>query len=110
VCWGTDDDVAIDTAHRLWANSGLPGELAQVLPSPKHFEQASQLVARDATRDSIAYGPDVDRHVDAFRPYAATGIDVVHISQMGAAEPATNADGFFEFYRDQVMPRLRELA
>jgi len=108
VCWSTDDDAAVDTAHRLWSNSGLPGELAQILPSPKHFEQASQLVPRDSTRDSIAYGADVDRHVDAFRPYADAGIDVIHISQMGAGEAATNADGFFEFYRDKILPRLRE--
>src|SRR3954447_14010325 len=59
VCWSTDDDVAIDAAHRTWANSGLPGELAQVLPSPKHFEQASELVTRDSVRESIAYGADV---------------------------------------------------
>ncbi len=110
VCWGTDDDVAIDTAHRLWANSGLPGELSQVLPSPKHFEQATELVTREMTKGSMAYGADVDRHVDAFRPYADAGIDVVHISQMGGAQPDTSADGFFEFYRDRVLPRLRELA
>jgi G6PDH family F420-dependent oxidoreductase len=110
VCWGTDDDTCIDTAHRLWSNSGLPGELAQVLPSPAHFEQASALVPRDSTRDSIAYGADVDRHVDAFRPYADAGVDVVHISQMGGSEDATNTRGFFDFYGEQVLPRLRELA
>jgi G6PDH family F420-dependent oxidoreductase len=110
VCWGTDDEVCVDTAHRLWANSGVPGELSQVLPSPRHYEQVSTLVTRDMTRDSIAYGADVDRHVEAFRPYADAGIDVIHISQMGGREPKTSAEGFFEFYRDQVLPRLRELA
>jgi hypothetical protein len=29
---------------------------------------------------------------------------------MGAKEKAADAEGFFEFYRDQVLPRLRELA
>jgi hypothetical protein len=110
VCWGPDDDVCIDTAHRLWATSGLPGELSQVLPSPAHFEQASALVPRGATRDSIAYGADVARHVDAFRPYADAGIDVVHISQMGGSHDATNYRGFFEFYAEQVLPQLREVA
>jgi G6PDH family F420-dependent oxidoreductase len=110
VCWGPDDETCIDTAHRLWANSGLPGELSQVLPSPAHFEQASTLVSRESTRSSIAYGSDVDRHVDAFRPYAEAGVDVVHISQMGGSQPATSAAGFFEFYRDRVLPRLRDLA
>ena len=37
-------------------------------------------------------------------------IDVVHISQIGAGHDETNAEGFFEFYRDKVLPRLRELA
>ena len=58
---------------------------------------------------SIAYGNDVNRHVDAFRPYAEAGIDVVHISQMGGRFDRTSTDGFFEFYRDRVLPRLREL-
>jgi hypothetical protein len=110
VCWGRDDDVCIDTAHRLWSNSGLPGELAQVLPSPAHFEQASALVPRDSTRDSIAYGADVDRHVDAFRPFAEAGVDAVHISQMGGVEEATSYRGFFDFYAEQVLPRLRDVA
>ncbi|MBV9593377.1 MAG: TIGR03557 family F420-dependent LLM class oxidoreductase [Actinobacteria bacterium] len=110
VCWGPDDDACLDIAHRLWANSGLPGELSQVLPSPAHIEQASSLVARETTRSSIAYGQDVDRHVAAFKPYADAGIDVVHISQMGGRDPRSSAEGFFEFYRDQALPRLRELA
>jgi G6PDH family F420-dependent oxidoreductase len=109
VCWGPDDEECIDTAHRLWANSGVPGELSQVLPSPRHFEQASTLVTPEATRESIAYGNDVDRHVEAFRPYADAGVDIVHISQMGGSEAATGAAGFFGFYRDQVLPRLRTL-
>ena len=109
VCWGTDDDACVKIAHRIWANQGLPGELSQTLPSPRHFEQASSLVTEQSTRDSIAYGADVDRHVEAFRPYADAGFDVVHISQIGASEQETNAEGFFAFYRDEVLPRLRDL-
>ncbi|HJQ42056.1 MAG TPA: LLM class F420-dependent oxidoreductase [Jatrophihabitantaceae bacterium] len=109
VCWGTDDDTCVRTAHRIWANEGLPGELAQTLPSPRHFEQASELVTEDSTRESVAYGSDVGRHVDAFRPYAEAGFDAIHISQIGGAEKATNIEGFFAFYRDEVLPRLREL-
>ncbi len=50
VCWGTDDDACIKAAHRLWGHSGVPGELAQILPSPRHFEQMSQLVTEGMTR------------------------------------------------------------
>jgi G6PDH family F420-dependent oxidoreductase len=107
VCWGTDDDIAVTTAHRLWANSGIPGEVSQVLPSPKHFEQASELVTEQMTRDSIAFGDDVDRHLAAFQPYADAGFDEIYISQMGGAEKQTSAEGFFDFYARDVLPKLR---
>jgi len=109
VCWGEDDDSCVATAHEIWANQGLPGELAQVLPSPRHFEQASTIVTEDSTRSSIAYGADIERHVEAFRPYADAGFDAVHISQIGAGRPATNGAGFFQFYRDEVLPELRKI-
>lgn len=108
VCWGETDDIAVKTAHRLWSNSGLPGELAQVLPSPKHFEQASELVTEDSTRDSIAYGTDHDRHVAAFTPFAAAGFDEIYISQMGGNQAATSFDGFFSMYQD-LLPELRAI-
>jgi G6PDH family F420-dependent oxidoreductase len=110
VCWATDDESAVRTAHRLWATQGLPGELSQVLPSPRHFEQASALVTEDMTRESLAYGPDIERHVDAFRPFAEAGYDEVYISQIGAGEASSHADGFFRFYGEQILPRLREIA
>ena len=91
-------------------SDGTHNTFFQVLPTPRHFEQASELVPQDSTRDSIAYGADVGRHVDAFRPFAEAGVDVVHISQMGGRHPETSAAGFFEFYADKVLPRLRELA
>jgi G6PDH family F420-dependent oxidoreductase len=110
VCYGPDEDVCVETAHRIWGNSGLPGELSQVLPSPKHFEQASQLVTKKSTADSVACGPDVETHVEAFRPFAEAGIDVVHISQIGGRESDTGAEAFFDFYRDKVLPELRGLS
>jgi G6PDH family F420-dependent oxidoreductase len=110
VCWGRDEQAAVDIAHRTWPNDGLPGELAQVLPSPAHFQQASQLVTKDMVAESMACGPDLDRHVESFKPFAEVGVDVVHISQIGARHDATNAEGFFEFYGQTVLPRLRELA
>jgi G6PDH family F420-dependent oxidoreductase len=109
VCWSGDDDTALDTILKTWPNEALPGELAQVLSSPAHFEQAASLVTKDMIKESLAYGDDVDRHVEAFRPYVEAGADVIHIQQIGATSDATNAEGFFEFYRDEVLPRLREI-
>src|SRR5690606_14141473 len=44
-CYAEREDEAVRVAHERWPNSALPGELAQVLPSPRHFEQAAQLVS-----------------------------------------------------------------
>jgi G6PDH family F420-dependent oxidoreductase len=102
VCAAPTEDEGVDIAHRLWRNSGLPGELSQVLPSPKHFEQASELVTRDMTRESTTCGMDVEAHVEAFRPYADAGFDEVYISNMGPHHRM-----FFDLYRDEVLPRVR---
>ena len=91
-----------DHAHRLWANSGLPGELAQVLPSPQHFEQASTLVTKEATGESVVCGNDAQEHRDAFGPYAEAGFDEVFVANMG---PRWRE--MIEFYGEQVLPQLR---
>ncbi len=109
VCWGVDVDTAAAAAHRLWATESLPGELAQVLPSPKHFEQAGSLVDEAMTREAFALGPDVDTHVEAFRPYLEAGYDEIYISQIGGSSAGTESKGFFDFYASKVLPRLRAL-
>ena len=45
----------------------MPGELAQVLPSPRHFEQAAELVTPDQTAQAVVCGPAVERHVQQLR-------------------------------------------
>jgi G6PDH family F420-dependent oxidoreductase len=109
VCWAADEQTALETAHTVWPNEGLPGELPQVLYSPAHFDQAAALVTPEAIGEAIAHGPDVDAHVKAFEPFAEAGADVVHIQQIGAGRAASSAEGFFEFYGEQVLPRLREV-
>jgi G6PDH family F420-dependent oxidoreductase len=102
VAWADTEDEGIDHAHRLWANSGLPGELSQVLPSPKHFEQASQLVTRDSTAQSVVAGNDIDQHVDQLRSYVDAGYDEVYVANMGP-----NYLAMIDAYGRDVLPRLR---
>jgi hypothetical protein len=45
VSWDQDPDAALKVAHRLWANEGLPGQTAQILPRPKDFAALMSLVA-----------------------------------------------------------------
>jgi G6PDH family F420-dependent oxidoreductase len=105
VCWGTDRERAVKTVHRLWSNAQLPGELGQILPTPAHFEQASELVTEDMVRESVVCGDDADEHTEAVRAYAEAGFDEVYVNQIGPEQ-----QGFFDFYRTSVLPRLREAA
>lgn len=105
VCWAATEDEGVEIAHGLWANSGLPGELAQVLPSPQHFEQASSLVTREMTRESVPCGNDVDAHVEALRPAVDAGFEELYVANMGPHYAEMIAA-----YGAEVLPALRELA
>ena len=102
VCWGQDEAQARKTAHRLWPNDGLPGELAQVLPTTQHFEQASELVTEEMIAQDTPCGPDIERHAQAIQEYIDAGFDELYVQQIGP-EP----DAFFEAYREHVLPRFR---
>ncbi|MGW0161309.1 TIGR03557 family F420-dependent LLM class oxidoreductase [Mycobacterium sp. NPDC003323] len=102
VCWDADADAAVDTAHRIWGNQGLPGQTAQILPRPKDFAALQQLVPKQDIADSVACGPDVDKHVAQVRQYLDADIDEVYVSQMGP-----DMDGFFAAWQRDVLPQLR---
>jgi G6PDH family F420-dependent oxidoreductase len=104
VCWAEKEDDAVETAHRLWSTQGLPGELAQVLPSPRHFEQAATLVTKESTASSVACGPDPERHAGVIRQYAEAGFDTLYVSQMGPEQ-----EGFFQFFTREVRPLVADV-
>jgi len=104
VCYGPSREDSIKTVHRLWANAGVPGELAQVLPSPKHFEQVAELVGPEMLSESMACGPDLDEHVAKLREYVDAGYDELYVSQIGEL-----SQDFFDVYAAEVLPALREV-
>jgi G6PDH family F420-dependent oxidoreductase len=101
VCWARDEQTARKTAFELWPNTLVPGQLSQELALPSHFEQASQLVTEDKLAETIACGPDPERHLASIRQYLDAGYDEVYISQIG-----NDQAGFFDFYRKELAPRL----
>jgi G6PDH family F420-dependent oxidoreductase len=100
VCWAADAGEARKTVHRLWPNDEIPGEAAQLLPLPRHFAELTPLVSEDDI--TAPCGPQPDVHIRAIRAYAEAGFDEVYVQQIGQEQ-----EGFFEFYREQVLPRLR---
>jgi G6PDH family F420-dependent oxidoreductase len=106
VCYDSDEARGLETAHRLWPNEALPGELAQILPTPSHFEQATQLVTPEMVAQDVPCGPDIEKHVEAIRAYEQAGFDEVYIQQIGPRQAE-----FFSAYRERVLPQVqRELS
>jgi G6PDH family F420-dependent oxidoreductase len=101
VAYAETVDEGVGHAHRLWANAGLPGELAQVLPSPRHFEQASELVTEEMVAEAVPCGPDIDRHLQALQQFADAGVDELFVQQIGPDQ-----DAFFGGWAREVLPRF----
>jgi G6PDH family F420-dependent oxidoreductase len=101
VCFGSDEAEARRTARRIWPNEALPGELPQVLPTPEHFQQATQLVTEEMIGESVPCGPDLERHVAALQEFADAGVDELYVQQIGGGHAE-----FFEAYAREVLPRF----
>ncbi len=102
VAYAETEDEGVQHAHRLWSNQGLPGELAQVLPSPKHFEQATQLVTEESTRQAVVAGNDVSAHLEQIEKFEQAGYDELYIANMGP-----HALEMIDFYGREVLPAAR---
>jgi G6PDH family F420-dependent oxidoreductase len=101
VCWAEDAAQAWKTAHRIWPNEVLPGELAQVLPTPRHFEQATELVTEDMVAEAVPCGPDPELHASKIQEAFDAGFDDVHVQQIGPDQ-----EGFLRFYEREILPRF----
>ena len=101
VCWHEDRQQAVKIAHQTWRNSFVPGQLAQDLPTPTHFDQASQLATEQMVAEKVPCGADTEVHVAAIREYVDAGFDEVYVSQMGPDQ-----EGMIRFYEREVLPQL----
>jgi G6PDH family F420-dependent oxidoreductase len=101
VCWGADEEAARKLAHELWPTVGVPGELSQELPTPRHFEQVAELVSVDQVADSLSCGPDPSVHLESIGKYRDAGYDEVYVQQIGPDQ-----EGFFRFWSEEIAPRL----
>jgi G6PDH family F420-dependent oxidoreductase len=101
MCWAEDEQAAVKLAYSRWRNDGLPGELAQTLPMPAHFDQASSLVTEEMIASSVPCGPDPEPYVAAVTEYLEAGYDEIYVNQIG-----DDLEGFLGFFVKEVRPRL----
>lgn len=101
VCHAPTKEDGLRTAHSLWANEQLPGQLGQTLPRPSDFEQASSLVPESAVAESVPCGPDATPYIERIREFAAAGFHEVYIQQIGSDQ-----DRFFDFWESEIAPEF----
>ena len=102
LCWAEDRDDAVKTAHRIWPNNGVPGQLSQDLPTPAHFEQASGVVTEEQIAESVPCGPDPEPVLSSIEEMLDAGIDHVYLHQIGPDQ-----EGFCRFWSERIVPGLR---
>jgi G6PDH family F420-dependent oxidoreductase len=102
VSFDSDEQRAREIAHRLWPNDVLGGELAQILPTPRHFEQACEIVDEEMVAATMPCGPDLDAHLELLERYEQAGFDEVYVQQVGP-----DLDGFFDAYENKILRRYQ---
>jgi coenzyme F420-dependent glucose-6-phosphate dehydrogenase len=101
VCWAENKDDAVKTALEIWPTAGIPGELSQELPTPAHFQQASQNVTPEQIEQSIVCGPDAGPIRDKIKEYEEAGFTHVYLHQVGSDQ-----EGFLRFAEKELLPSL----
>jgi coenzyme F420-dependent glucose-6-phosphate dehydrogenase len=101
MCWAPDRDDAVKTAHRIWPNAGIPGQLSQDLATPALFEQAASVVTPEMIAESVPCGPDPTPVVDKVNEMIDAGIDHVYFHQIGPDQ-----EGFCTFWHHELRPAL----
>jgi len=105
VCWAEDPATARKTVHHVWPNAGIPGQLAQDLPTWTHFEQTAELVTEDDATSSVPCGPDVEPILESVREFRDAGYDHLYFHQIGPDQ-----HGFLDFWTTTLQPALTDLS
>lgn len=102
MCWGENREAALDLAHRVWPNTGVPGQLSQDLRTVEHFEQATSIVTREMIADAIPCGPDPEPILQSVRQSIDAGADHIYLHQIGPDQ-----EGFLEFWERELAPAVK---
>ncbi|MFM6850895.1 MAG: LLM class F420-dependent oxidoreductase [Terrabacter sp.] len=83
ICWDPDEDAAVQRAHEQFRWFGGGWSVNSDLPTPRGFAGATQFVRPEDVASSIPCGPDLDKIVEAVRPWWEAGFTDVALVQVG---------------------------
>jgi G6PDH family F420-dependent oxidoreductase len=103
ICWDTDRDRAVKTAHEQFRWFGGGWKVNAELPGPAGFAGATQFVRPDDVAASIPCGPDLDAIVEAVREFEQAGFTDVALVQIGDERQ----EEFLRVAESELLPALR---
>jgi G6PDH family F420-dependent oxidoreductase len=105
LAFAPSEEEGLKIAQERFAFSALGWAVNSELPTPHSFEAATKFIRPDDLAETIAAGPDVEKHVAAVKKYVDAGFD--HICLVGIGP---DQEGFIDFFESKLRPALHELA
>lgn len=102
VCWAASKEEAVETAFKIWPNSGLASPLNQELRTVRDFEKAISMVTKDKISESVVCGPDPEPYVKQMQEFVKAGYNHIYIHQVGPDQT-----GFFRFYERELRQHVQ---
>jgi G6PDH family F420-dependent oxidoreductase len=82
-CWAERREDALETALRVWPQSGLKGPLNQDLRLPADFMAAAEIVEPKHLEDAMPLGADVDEWRQEIKGFEDAGFTHVYVHNVG---------------------------
>jgi G6PDH family F420-dependent oxidoreductase len=98
------EEAGLKLAHERFRFGALGWSVMSELPSVQGFEAATEYVKPEDLKDSVAAGPDVEKHLALIKTYVDAGFDHVVLTGVGPDQ-----DRFIDFFEKTLRPRLGAL-
>lgn len=105
LAYSPSEEEGLAMAYERFSFSAFGWAVNSELPTTKGFEAAARYMRPGDLAETIAAGPDAERHLAAIRKYVDAGYDHVVLTGIGPDQ-----QGFLDFFRRELRPRLHALA
>lgn len=102
--WAPDVETAAQSAYETFRFGVTGWKIQAELPNPINFEAATAYVTPRHMSETFGCGPDVARHLEVAQGFIDAGFD-----QLALINAGPSPDGFFDFFTNELGPKLRAL-
>ncbi|SDY85225.1 F420-dependent oxidoreductase, G6PDH family [Tessaracoccus flavus] len=106
ICWDPDEDTAIQRAHEQFRWFAGGWAVNADLPTTAGFDGATQFVRPADVADQMVCGHDLDKVVEAVRPYWEAGFTDIALVQIGG----DTQEAFLAEVAEPLLEKLRKAA